>query len=1106
MDLSADSTVVTDDQGRFTWNAPESSYLFARTGAAGPECEAIPDDMGSWRTAPAIAPQHDAANAMREILEHDAQSCVTKWTAEGGAASFSVVAPEMGTVTLRLRGPNGKALANHAVEVAAANQWFGYSGVLVHYGVTDNDGRLRMRRYAGLTYLQIVAPGAGFGSTGYFNTVANNETTLETPPLARLASISGVVDPALRTPGAFITIAAFGFGGSTWYHPKAAIDAQGRFTLTDLLAGDNFQLSLADASPSNSISVNLKPGEEVTEFKIQAPTHYTSYTEPPPTKASTPATPSVRGHVRDTAGHPAAGVDVYALCTYYGFHGAIQQTRTAKTDAEGAYLITDLPNDANGISVVLFAAQSGHPLAFARAESDTNMAATGVPPSKFHGDLIVPDGKSGLIVRVLQQGKPLPGAQVSLAPHWSPGSDGFVPGRGFGGGDSTTLNALLQPAAATNADGEATFEHLTPGLWNIGASFGSAQATNGATPTLVTGSESGAAVGSDEMHRFTLNVHARPDAPLIRILDASGQPLARTTMSVLSGPVNDGLNWFSSINPEPNGDIKLMTNDSGLWRISPRYRDIEADGVSLSVEPIYAGDGYLAISPAISAHSVTFRTAARVGGRLRIRSLDAQGKPSPGAVVLKSLSQGGAFFASIDDSGETVFSGLPSGQYSVQLSWGRPQDAPKFGQETDPFPQDAALTDVQIFSPHTVTIASGEETQETFQAVRQGYIRGKITGADDPKNYWVSAHNLYYSPELVKYDRTTGEFLAGPFPAGKTTLRVQRQTRDSMTNPATGGDWPIDVTPGKVVHATLTPAPPTNQPAPKAEPQYDPSFHLSDSIFLADGVTPAWGAQVAIFVPGSNPPIYHAQVDAEGKLVRRSDLYYTPLPPKEMSGSPTEPVIITWLPGTSGATITPFTPGENKRLTLRAPIAVHGRVTVGGQSVDALPSAFRVLAVAQGRGQLNSLMSFDITTQADGSFDLKGLTPGTYIIQAARDNIWLSETQTLTVGDTPLSDLVFNIAPPGAPAILHVTDKHGKPLAGKSIHVARPAGPLTDLLWPNAFPVDSAGDVRLEGLEAGPHQIGLPDAKPNTPLSKAFTVPAYADGGKAYEASVEVPG
>jgi hypothetical protein len=182
------------------------------------------------------------------------------------------------------------------------------------------------------------------------------------------------------------------------------------------------------------------------------------------------------------------------------------------------------------------------------------------------------------------------------------------------------------------------------------------------------------------------------------------------------------------------------------------------------------------------------------------------------------------------------------------------------------------------------------------------------------------------------------------------------------------------------------------------------------------------------------------------------------------------------------------------RIVLPHAIAATGRITVGGRSVAALDSTFRIRAAYQGLGALNDLLMLDATAQPDGSFTLPGLTPGTYQIQAARDGIWLSAAQTLTVGSAPPPPLALDIPPPGVPMDLHLTDAAGHVLPGRVVSLDPPAGPLAALFRPPVITADGNGVLHLDGLGAGHHTLGnpWPEAPANSVLA-AFDVPPLSE-------------
>jgi hypothetical protein len=134
-----------------------------------------------------------------------------------------------------------------------------------------------------------------------------------------------------------------------------------------------------------------------------------------------------------------------------------------------------------------------------------------------------------------------------------------------------------------------------------------------------------------------------------------------------------------------------------------------------------------------------------------------------------------------------------------------------------------------------------------------------------------------------------------------------------------------------------------------------------------------------------------------------------------------------------------------------------------------------VLAACDGKGKLNDLLSVDVSAEAYGNFELVGLTPGTYRVQAAMDGIWLSREVRLTVEPERVErePLLLDIGEPGTASVVEVVRPDGKPIPGKSAKIIRPDGPLTDRLWPAEFISDGAGVVHIPPLEFGSHKVRI---------------------------------
>jgi hypothetical protein len=161
----------------------------------------------------------------------------------------------------------------------------------------------------------------------------------------------------------------------------------------------------------------------------------------------------------------------------------------------------------------------------------------------------------------------------------------------------------------------------------------------------------------------------------------------------------------------------------------------------------------------------------------------------------------------------------------------------------------------------------------------------------------------------------------------------------------------------------------------------------------------------------------------------------------------------------------------------------------------------------KGRGRLGGALSVSSTAQADGSFELAGLTPGRYTLQAALDDIWLSPSTTLEVGDRSPPTVTLAMPPPGGAAVVEVVGRDGAPLPGRVLTIDRPGGPLAAALWPTRWTADGAGEVYVPAVEAGRHtvrvagsaavaEVVIPALPAERPVRARLTVPTPAAVGR----------
>jgi hypothetical protein len=236
---------------------------------------------------------------------------------------------------------------------------------------------------------------------------------------------------------------------------------------------------------------------------------------------------------------------------------------------------------------------------------------------------------------------------------------------------------------------------------------------------------------------------------------------------------------------------------------------------------------------------------------------------------------------------------------------------------------------------------------------------------------------------------------------------------------------------------------------------------------------PVAGARALLFVPGRDGPSAAGVTDASGRLTWGGVTTRERL----AASNPDRPTAIVWLPGEAGAAFAEVHVGQAVRVALPKPVSVTGRVTLGGGPFEGRNARCRVVAASRGRGVFDGVLSAEASVEADGRFTLHGLTPGRYLLQAARDDIWLSLATELAVSsDVPSPEPVLNIAEPGEAVAVTVVDERGRPLANLPITPIRPEGPLSEL-WPAAFRTDASGTIVFSGLEQGTHLL-LIDGRP----------------------------
>ncbi|PQV62402.1 hypothetical protein B1R32_1405 [Abditibacterium utsteinense] len=775
--------VTTDAKGNFAWRVPKNleRQVLANTNPASspPACYVLPLEPG-LNAKVRLALNYSGRSGTREVLERLVLSCKAQWLHPDKDPLLSVITPERGRVELLLHDPSGKALKKESVNVIVANQFSNYAGALVFEGKTDDVGRLFWQGYSDVRRLSIMVPGVGFGSTGQFALLPDQVVSPRVPALARFAKVSGSVAPALLKAGASVHIEDFFEKERKWYDPQAVVDERGHFLMDGVPPGEHTLVLKGGQGVAKKVTIILGAAEQKSNVVFES-------AEPAPMASGSPrpsplpilrrfdvANTTVSGRVTNVAGEGVDNVTIYAICSFDGGLRQVQEILSTKSLPDGSYAIRGL----HGSRVALVAANVDSSLALVTAEGPSAPNSAEPKNPELHADLVLPSDHTELTVQVLRNGNPLSDAWVLLSPQSGTGLfDTHYMGT-MRSPARDSLQALLTPKLKTNSAGLAKFKDLSPGAWNITALAGSegelesvGQWMGGRSLKADYAVASGVTLRVGEPKTFALSVVPQPGEIAYHVEGPDGLPPKDPSLSLsfgLAGSFNTSSSTVATVDRAGNGVYSM--SHSGLWNITTRFA---ATSIGNNAEPFYEAGALVAISPALGQQQPIFlHSIKRSAGSIRVQIKDAAGSPTAGSVWIGDSFDSAKFGASTTPTAAAIFSDMPSGSYMLNASakpWPLP---PSLGEKNEPFPNDEVLSRVKQFVPQDVEVKASKESLIVRQPQLLGYVRGKIQVPDAPANYAVYLPSYNASSVRIRYDATSGEFLAGPFSTPDAMIRV----------------------------------------------------------------------------------------------------------------------------------------------------------------------------------------------------------------------------------------------------------------------------------------------------------------------------------------------
>lgn len=990
-----------------------------------------------------------------------------------------------GDVELIVRGPDARPLAGARVMITPAPRATDGGQTQELALQSDGEGRIHFHWTPGVVrQMNVYVTGVGYGFAGAAEVVPDHLAKAPLPPLVPFATVSGALPAGLAGPNSVVRFQPL----DNKYETELVVPfvTDGRFSAS--VRAGRWHVIATDGDRRLAelpVDLRLTPGQVTKGVALQPPG-----AEPekkPETSNGIEADqtgPWAAGTVRDETGRAISGASVYLVGVYNTGGRMYEAAAKATTNATGQYQI---PGDAGTklLSATLVASLPGKPPAWAWAQPPRpGTPAKDLPAKAPPTDLLIPAKGGTLDITVRQQNQPATGVCVIA---WLEGSDLLdVWGAASASPERREVEAIVHPIKTVDRNGVAHFDNLLPGQYRIVAAVGDVDHVRDIqdsslweTPDPYAVAE-GIPVRQGSITAYRMNIFPQGLHVPMQITRGDGKPLTNSTVfDYTSSAVGE---WGRTVDFKPGNILTGRFESPGLRRISFKYRDSGIGTMHVGEEPYYQASGMIGASHLLELKAkvpAKFTAMRFEPGSLVVELRDTSGQRTRGVIEIEETSGRCAFAGSTDASGTVHFEGIQSGQYILRTYPSNEQRI-DLGAGESPLPTPDQLKGKTATLSQRIDVIPNTEKLISLRADLVGYITGSVKppAGHTPAEYSLLASTSNDAIIPFRYRPNTGDFVAGPFPAGKAKLIVLPAGNHSDDQlECASQDLTIDA--GKVAQINLNAkapadaALPASATAPEARlPWRGPAIHLAGRVLMHDGKTPALAARVMLLGPPDAEPIMSGLTDALGVIHARR----MPRFERQTTGDMKEPIVIAYLPGSCGSIIKPV-PREGAQgleLILPAAVTLKGKVTLAGLPIPGRDEKIRVMAGYQGKGVLNDILSVQTIAQPDGTFEIAGLTPGTYLVQAAMDDLWLSESATVTIADTPPAPVALNIGTPGGPLTVRIVGNGGKPVKARQVVIDRPKGPLNTLLWPAQWLTDGAGEVWIPALEAGQHTVRVP--------------------------------